>query len=92
MDGFHGIHPSLLLLLGPVRGVQYTSVLIVLFVLLICNKKMHPKVHLRKKRVNYLLLAAAFLAFKAATASALVGATAAEGLDIVILAAEYSVL
>lgn len=53
---------------------------------------MHPKVHLRKKRVNYLLLAAAFLAFKAATASALVGATAAEGLDIVILAAEYSVL
>ena len=23
MDGFHGIHPSLLLLLGPVRGVQY---------------------------------------------------------------------
>jgi|GEM_PF-4832566 len=24
MDGFHGIHPSLLLLLGPVRGVQYT--------------------------------------------------------------------
>ena len=22
MDGFHGIHPSLLLLLGPVRGVQ----------------------------------------------------------------------
>ena len=24
MDGFRGIHPSLLLLLGPVRGVQYT--------------------------------------------------------------------
>ena len=24
MDGFHGIHPSLLLLLGPVRGVQYS--------------------------------------------------------------------
>ena len=23
MDGFHGIHPSLLLLLGPVRGVHY---------------------------------------------------------------------
>ena len=26
MDGFPGIHPSLLLLLGPVRGVHYRHV------------------------------------------------------------------
>ena len=33
MDGFHGIHPSLLLLLGPVRGVQYICVVFVLAIL-----------------------------------------------------------